>query len=98
MMEQIHQQSNAEASPPLLVLLRQTGAPGMPALAGAGRMPGLHRRLGGLCHVRAGQTGSSCWEVREFGFVCKAGRGGERLRGSRQPPVSPSRGWCCFFF
>lgn len=62
----------------------------MPVLVGAGRMPGLHRRLGGLCHVRAGQTGSSCWEVREFGFVCKAGRGGERLRGSRQPPVSPS--------
>lgn len=66
----------------------------MPALVGAGSVPGLHRRLGGLCHVGAGQTGSSCWKGSEFGFVCKAGRGGERLgREQTAFPVSPSHGW-----
>lgn len=101
MMEQIYQQSNAEASlPPTLP--RPVEADWSSGNAGAGwdlgRMPGLHRRLGGLVPCgELGRLGAAVGKVREFGFVCKAGRGGERLRGSRQPPTSPPlRGWCCF--
>lgn len=83
-MEQIHEQSNAEASPYPLIFCRQPhGKPEQWAFD-----------TGGSWKDAAGgweQAGSSCWNVRVDGFVCKVG---ERLRrphgeaGSLFPPPS----------
>lgn len=101
MVEQIHEQSHAEASPPLALLgqagpqqrhgkLERRACQYWWELAGC---RGLRAGLGGWCHVGAGQTGSSCWEVRGGGFVCKGGHGGGRLGRPRgeadNPPCLP---------
>lgn len=70
----------------------------MPGLVGAGRMPGLHRRLGACAMWELGRLGAAAGKSGSLGLFAKQDSGGERLRGAQTASRHPLSRVVLLFF